>query len=247
MSELEKTSINLSKMNNPSRIFGYCRVSCGEPAERGNKIEVQIKTIDDYCLNHDVKLDQLYKDEGLSGSLEAGKRPGLGRLFLELKKGDTLLVSKRCRLSRSIKEARSLCSVEAIIVSCDHEAFPGEDPASILFRNVVDSVNKLEQNVGIERTKATMAKIAENKALKKVTGAIPYGFRAEGKHLVMDKSEQFVVNYVMDLYNDGYTRYRITKMLNDAGYTKRNNTKFSHRNTDYIVLNYNSHQPLRDP
>ncbi|GAI68821.1 unnamed protein product [marine sediment metagenome] len=63
------------------KLIGYCRVSTDRQKEEGT-IEIQEKALEKYANKNNYELIKIFKDEGVSGSLE--NRPGLASLFTYL-------------------------------------------------------------------------------------------------------------------------------------------------------------------
>ena len=59
------------------RILGYVRVSTDRQADEGLGLEVQEEAIRSWCSTRNFELLLIHRDEGLSGSLDPGDRPGL--------------------------------------------------------------------------------------------------------------------------------------------------------------------------
>jgi DNA invertase Pin-like site-specific DNA recombinase len=87
-----------------------------------------------------------------------------------------------------------------------------------------DSLDNLYTNIGRFKTKL---KVRELKNDKKVTGTIPWGFKVQNDTLVPDEYEQSVTNKVIELKNQGFTCYRIAKMLNEQGFKRRVPTEWN--------------------
>src|SRR3954469_10876072 len=88
--------------------IGYVRVSTQEQATEGVSLDAQRDRIRAYCRLHAIKLIDIQSDEGISGGTL--NRPGLqGALqMIRRGRGNTLIVAKLDRLSRSLKDVCSL-------------------------------------------------------------------------------------------------------------------------------------------
>jgi len=248
-----------------NRILGYCRISCKEKRDKNKEkgkekdkikkeeenslgLDAQIASLKEYCLKHNKNLDHIYSEENVSGDSDPENRVQLSLLLKSLKKGDTLLVKRRCRLARSFLAMTKIESyvkkIGAHIIACDTEHLSGTDATSELFRNLIDSINIFERKNAIERTKCAMLEL---KKRHKKTGVIPFGFREENGLVVVDNCEQILVDKILKAKSDGMRCYCISQMLNAEGFVKRNGNPWSYRNVKLIIDNYPSHQILRDP
>lgn len=87
----------------PKVAVGYIRVSTQEQAHEGVSIDAQRDKLRAYCKTMEIKLVQVYANEGISGGTM--ERPGLQATLGALKQGraNTLIVVKLDRLTRSVK------------------------------------------------------------------------------------------------------------------------------------------------
>jgi DNA invertase Pin-like site-specific DNA recombinase len=88
----------LSKMIKKERfimgkVYGYCRVALASKEE----IDEQMRTIAKYCKGNNLKVDEFFCDDGVSG-FDVG--PEFKHLLDELKSGDTVIVKNLSRVSR---------------------------------------------------------------------------------------------------------------------------------------------------
>lgn len=83
-------------------VVGYCRTNIDlNPDEL--PIESQEAAIKEYCATHHLSIRRVYYDVGLPGG-DMKRRFGLRRMLEEIGKGDTIIVSSICRLSRITKD-----------------------------------------------------------------------------------------------------------------------------------------------
>ena len=88
------------------RVGLYGRVSTEEQALRGFSIEAQVDALKEYAKKNNMKIVDIYLDEGISGAKPPLKRPALNRLLEDVKAGkiDMILFTKLDRWFRSVKE-----------------------------------------------------------------------------------------------------------------------------------------------
>lgn len=88
------------------RVAIYGRVSTEEQALRGFSIEAQVDALKEYAKKNNMKIVDIYLDEGISGAKPPLKRPALNRLLEDVKAGkiDMILFTKLDRWFRSVKE-----------------------------------------------------------------------------------------------------------------------------------------------
>lgn len=88
------------------RVGLYGRVSTEEQALRGFSIEAQVDALKEYAKKNNMKIVDVYLDEGISGAKPPLKRPALKRLLEDVEAGkiDMILFTKLDRWFRSVKE-----------------------------------------------------------------------------------------------------------------------------------------------
>lgn len=88
------------------RVGLYGRVSTEEQALRGFSIEAQVDALKEYATKNNMKIVDIYLDEGISGAKPPLKRPALKRLLDDVESGkiDMILFTKLDRWFRSVKE-----------------------------------------------------------------------------------------------------------------------------------------------
>jgi len=62
------------KPTRPPKVFGYTRVSTSEQV-KGDSLDVQRKMIANHSRRLKLKLERVFTDEGISGSIALEKRP----------------------------------------------------------------------------------------------------------------------------------------------------------------------------
>lgn len=137
-------------------IYGYARVSTREQASSGNSLEAQEKALKDYGA------EVVVLDKFSGRSIE---RPNFQKLLLELKPGDTLVVTKIDRFARSISQASDLITDlidRGITVNVLNLGVLSNDSVSTLMRNVLLAFAQFERDMILERTQEGRA-IARSK------------------------------------------------------------------------------------
>ena len=131
----------------------------------------------------------IYRDAGVSGSADIADRPGLLEAIEGLEKGSILVVAKRDRIARDVLISavieKMVSDKKASLVSADG-AGNGDDPSSVLMRNILNAMAMYERSLASIRTKAAMRNM---KTHRKVYGKIPFGYRREGNFFVEDDRE----------------------------------------------------------
>lgn len=128
-------------------IYGYARVSTRGQATGGNSLEDQERQLTERGC------ELIYKDAFTGSTTD---RPALQRLMAQLKSGDTLMVTKLDRISRSINQGQQLISDlndKGVTVHVLNLGVLDNTPSSNLIRNVFFSFAEFEREMILERTR----------------------------------------------------------------------------------------------
>ena len=78
----------------------YCRVSTDEQAASGLGLAAQVAACESFASKAGYTVTGLHTDAGVSGAAGIEDRPGLTAAVAGLRRGDALVIAKRCRLGR---------------------------------------------------------------------------------------------------------------------------------------------------
>ena len=220
-------------------VAAYIRVSTdGQCGEDKFGLDVQRKTIEEYCAKNHMNILQWFTDEGESGAKE---RPG----FDEIVYGDVsnppyeaVIVAKSDRVARDInvyyyyKMLLTKKNISLVSIAEDFGQFG-------VFANMLeaftlcvaemerDNINK--RTSGGRRVKAARGGYSG--------GRPPYGYAPQNGKLVIVPEEAEVVRFVIKEKDSGKTFQHICDALNNAGKTNRSGTKFSISTLQVILDN----------
>lgn len=212
--------------------IAYCRVSTEQQADSGLGIDAQRGSVTAAAVRLGLVVREVYVDAGMSGALAITSRPVLTQAVAALRRGDVLLVAKRDRLARDRYELavieRSVTKRGARIVSAAGEGTENDDPASVLFRGLLDLFAEYERLVGRVRTKGALA-IKRDRGER--CGQLPFGFQlaADGDHLEQNPVEQDKLARIWALNATGRSTRQIAAALNTAGITTRRGGPWRHQ------------------
>ncbi len=217
--------------------IAYVRVSSDHQADSGLGLAAQVATIESYAKRAGVTIVAVHTDAGISGAAGIEDRPGLAAAIAGLRRGDALVVAKRCRLGRDqmavLMIERAVAKRGATIVSADGVG-NGDDAASVFMRQVVDAAAVYERNLIKARTKAALA--AKRKA-GQLTGEVPFGWTADAAgNLIEVAEEQIVIGRIMACRAAGVSLRKIAAILTaDGVVTKKGATVWSHTSVKSII------------
>lgn len=127
-------------------VYGYARVSTKGQANDGNSLQAQENAL------RQAGAQEVYKDSFTGTKMD---RPQFDKLLMQLKSGDTLIVTKLDRFARSVSQASELITklIDAgITVNVLNLGVLSNDSVSTLIRNVLLAFAQFERDMIIERT-----------------------------------------------------------------------------------------------
>lgn len=218
--------------------IGYCRVSTDQQGDSGAGLAAQRDAVAAYCRKAGLDLVATHEDAGISGAAELADRPGLIAAIGQLRKGDTLVIAKRCRLGR---EAMAILMIERAVtkrgatISSADGVGNGDDPSAKFMAAIVDAAAAYERNLIRSRTKAALA--AKRKAGER-TGGVPFGYVADADgRLVPVESEQVVLRRIMDCRQAGLSLRAIAAILNTESVATKQGHATWYASTVRSILN----------
>ena len=202
-------------------VYGYCRVSTDRQANEGESLGVQERQLQGYVTMQGMKLDRVFVERGVSGSIPLADRPEGAAMLEALQSGDVVVSPKLDRVFRSALDAlQQTETLRARGVSL-HLLDLGGDIAgnglSRLFMTIAAAFAELERDRIRERI--TQVK-RDQKARHRFLGGTrpPFGFRAgESGELVPDEAEQVAMRRAKRLRGRGKSlRYIAGKLALDG-------------------------------
>lgn len=139
-------------------MYGYARVSTKGQAKDGNSLEAQEKALLEAGAN------KIYTDSFTGTKID---RPKLQELLNQLKSGDTLIVTKLDRLSRSVSQASDLITSlldKGVKVNVLNLGILDNSSVNTLMRNVLLAFAQFERDMIVERTQEGKQIARENAA-----------------------------------------------------------------------------------
>jgi site-specific DNA recombinase len=201
------------------RVGLLMRVSSEEQRER-ETIEIQEEFLEQYCGLYELEVADIYKDDGISGTIPLHERPEGRRLLEDAKAGkfDVVLVYKLDRLGRTllvIVEAHDRLQEAGVALRSATEPIDTSTPSGRLIFQMLASFAEYERGTIRERTQAGLHRAFKN---GKQLGRIPYGYDIDedGRFSIVE-DEARVVRTIITSIAAGATLYSEAKRLNDEG------------------------------
>ena len=179
--------------------------------------EVQLKEIKSKGYTPDIVIEE--KD--VSGNTPIHKRIGLVEGLAQIKSGDKFICYSLDRLSRDLMNylfiEKEIKKNGGELVTIREESFCGDDPTSVLMRQIVSVYASYELNLIKMRTRLAL----ETKKIKgeKTGGIRPFGYQVEmdgdTKVLVPFPAEMKTLDKMKSWKNSGMTYKSIVEKLNN--------------------------------
>lgn len=215
----------------------YARVSTEEQSRR-ESIETQIHYAQQQCEREQIPLIQIYKDEGVSGTIPFDRRPGGSKLLSDARAGTFTLVLlyKVDRLGRSdivSHVARHHLETLGVGVRSLTEPFDTSTPHGRFMFSILSANSAMERENIRQRTQAGLHRVASQG--RWANGRPPYGYKIEDHRLVPDENEAKVVKTIFTLANKRHSLVAICEHLNAQGIPTREGKRWRFGNVARIL------------
>jgi DNA invertase Pin-like site-specific DNA recombinase len=198
-----------------TKAHAYLRVS-GKGQVQGDGFPRQLKAVREYAAAHDIKIVNVYREEGVSGTTESADRAAWSELMTALHSNGVRAVV----IERLDRLARDLMVQETIIADLKKHGFElisvaepdlmANDPTRILVRQMMGAVAQYEKSqIVLKLRGARMRKRAKE---GRCEGRKPYGYY-NGESVALDR--------IKALRMDGLGFDRIAARLNEDGVPTR--------------------------
>ena len=152
-------------------VFGYGRVSTGMQTAENQRLEL-------ISAGYEIKPEYWFADEGISGKVCASQRPAFKKLLTQIRKNETLVVSKIDRLGRDaidvLATVRLMSAIGVKVVVLQLGNTDLTSPAGKLLLMMLSAVAEMERDLLVERTQAGLARAkAEGKSLGRPSKTTP--------------------------------------------------------------------------
>ncbi len=152
-------------------IFGYGRVSTGQQTTENQRLELE-------RAGFVIEPEFWFADEGVSGKVSASQRPAFLKLLGQIRKGETIVVSKLDRLGRDaidvLQTVRMFGEKGVKVVVLQLGGTDLTSAAGKLLLMMLVAVAEMERDLLIERTQAGLVRAkAEGKILGRPTKTTP--------------------------------------------------------------------------
>lgn len=215
------------------KAFAYIRVS-GKGQLNGSGLDRQLETIQEYTKTQGYELSGIFREEGISGTVE--DRPSLGELLehMESEGVKVVIVERLDRLARDLLvQEVILNNIEklgfSLISAMEGSDIMSTDPTRRLVRQILGAIAEFDRACIVEKLKVARVRKRKMNASGKCEGRKGYA------ELNAD-----VVRKVLELRANGSTYAQTADMLNTLGYKTISDKAFTADVVQNIYRAYNN-------
>lgn len=204
----------------------YVRYSSSHQTEQS--IEGQVRVCQDFCERHHIRIVEIYADRATSASKNIEKRVNFLKMVKDSEKGifDAVIVYKLDRFSRSRYDSATykyrLKRNGVQVISATENI--SNDPEGIILESVLEGMAEFYSAELSQKINRGMRESAYKH--NSIGGAIPLGYKTEGKKLVIDEKTAPMVREAFEMYAGGATVAEICNIFNSRGYKTSKGARF---------------------
>ena len=198
-----------------TKAFAYLRVS-GKSQIDGDGFPRQLAAVKQYAANHDLKIVNVYREEGVSGTNELDNRPALQDLLLALYSNGvkTVIIEKLDRLARDLMVQETIIAdmrkKGITLISVAEPDLMVDDPSRKLMRQIFGAIAEYDKAMLVIKLRG--ARQRKKAQTGRCDGRKPYGDRP---------GEQEVIQRIVALRGEGLGMDKIAERLNADGVKAR--------------------------
>ena len=206
-----------------------------------NSVSTQKQLINDFCNTHNIILDKIIVDEGISGSGDkTNKREGYLWVMNKIEMGeiDTLIVISISRWGRNLGEIYKSVELMQQHNIKFYSIKENIDTSSIYGKftiNLLSSLYEMELGLISERVSDTLKVKKEN---GKVYSKTPYGFDRDGDDLIENQKEKRLLRKMVSLKDKGFSYRDISKYLIRNRHKNKSGGKWTRENVYSVLKTY---------
>jgi DNA invertase Pin-like site-specific DNA recombinase len=185
------------------RAAGYIRVSTVEQSLKGLSIETQISEIENYAKTHNMKLEGLYIDRGITARKQLERRVEFMRMMEDVRSGkiEHIIVLRLDRFFRNTYDYHKMMNEYLMPNNCDWSAVKEQYSTATtngrLMINLRLAIAEQECDTDSDRIKDVLShRISQGFV---ATGSSPLGLKVENKKMVKDE-KNFIVQDIFDYF-----------------------------------------------
>ncbi len=184
-------------MKEVKRAAGYIRVSTIEQSLKNTSVETQIAEIKAYAKQHNMKLEDMYIDRGITARKSLEKRIEFMRMMKDVESGkiNHIIVLRLDRFFRNVYDYHRMMNEYLEPHNCDwsavKEQYTTETTNGRLMINLRLSIAEQECDTDSDRIKDVLAHRASQGFA--ITGAMPFGLTIVDHRVVPDPEKRHII------------------------------------------------------
>lgn len=217
------------------RAVVYLRVSTNYQAENGYSIDMQRRSLTEYCIRVGHMVTGEYVDEGISGK-NIENRPAMRKMLDDIESYDIIVIWALSRLTRSVAdlynilEICSRCNVSLVSIT---ESFDTSSPMGRAMIGMIGVFAQMEREITGERVAAAMLERAMQG--KRTTSGV-LGYDSLGKDsMVINQEESEIVLYIFKKYIQHKSLSAVAELCNILGYRGKRRKMFKAESIKRII------------
>jgi DNA invertase Pin-like site-specific DNA recombinase len=188
----------------------------GKAQVKGDGFPRQIQAIKAYAAAHDIKIVQVFRDEGVTGTKESMDRPAWAAMMTALHGNGvkTIVIEKLDRLARDLMvQEATIADLERsgfALISVSEPDLMATDPTRILMRQLMGAVAQYDKSQIVLKLRG--ARMRKRAAEGRCEGRKPFG-RNDAEKVALDRMKA--------LRSEGLAFDKIAVQLNSEGVPTR--------------------------
>jgi DNA invertase Pin-like site-specific DNA recombinase len=172
-----------------TKAHAYLRVS-GKGQVDGDGFPRQLKAIRDYAMAHDIKIVNVYREEGVSGTKDSADRPAWSELMTALHSNGVriVIIEKLDRLARDLMVQETIIAdlrkYGFEVVSVAEPDLMATDPTRVMVRQMMGAVAQYEKSQIVLKLRG--ARMRMRAKVGRCEGRKPYGFY-DGEGIALER------------------------------------------------------------
>jgi len=212
------------------KAFAYLRVS-GKGQIEGDGFTRQLDAVRKYAAASDLKIVNVYREEGVSGTTDWENRPAFAEMMAAMLSNGTrtVLVERLDRVARDLMVQESIIAdfqrKGLEVISVNEPDLCSNDPSRVLMRQMMGAFFQYEKSSLVAKLRGARVRMRVSKG--SCEGRKPYGSR---------KGEAEVISRILALRHTGAAMDTIAETLNSRGIPPRNGNKWHGSTVRNILL-----------
>lgn len=226
------------KISDVKHVALYVRISIDKKGATGKRVENE-ETLKNHLeiltafAERQGYTHETFKEVVSGGKSEIEDRKHLKRLLNRIEEFDAILVVELSRLSRNGKISELVLEYcqdyDKLIITPETSFDLANNDSDVLMYRFGSAVSAYERSIIGKRVKNNKLQMARQGL--NASGSVPLGYIRNplSKQLEIDEEKADIVRYAFRLCNEGYGASKISKALNDEGYTTATGKDFTTR------------------